>query len=94
MTRPGNFPSQAGFEPRIFRSRGGRLNEASEAVSKSGFAVLLQLWPPVWFVTGVYRLVSPWLRAGDLCSAKLTTQYMAITAAGGFAVEHKRVSGT
>ena len=26
MTRPGKIPSQAGFEPRIFRSRGGRLN--------------------------------------------------------------------
>ena len=24
MTRPGKIPSQAGFEPRIFRSRGGR----------------------------------------------------------------------
>ena len=37
MTRPGNSPSQAGFESRIFRSRGGRLNhKASEAVSKEG----------------------------------------------------------
>ena len=26
MTRPGKIPSQAGFEPRIFRSRGGRFN--------------------------------------------------------------------
>ena len=26
MTRPGKIPSQAGFEPRIFRSRGGCLN--------------------------------------------------------------------
>ena len=26
MTRPGKIPLQAGFEPRIFRSRGGRLN--------------------------------------------------------------------
>ena len=26
MTRPGKIPSQAGFEPRIFRSRDGRLN--------------------------------------------------------------------
>ena len=26
MTRPGKIPSQAGFEPWIFRSRGGRLN--------------------------------------------------------------------
>ena len=26
MTRPGKIPSQARFEPRIFRSRGGRLN--------------------------------------------------------------------
>ena len=26
MTRPGKIPSQAGIEPRIFRSRGGRLN--------------------------------------------------------------------
>ena len=26
MTRPGKIPSQAGFEPGIFRSRGGRLN--------------------------------------------------------------------
>ena len=26
MTRPGKIPSQAGFEPRIFRSRGVRLN--------------------------------------------------------------------
>ena len=33
MTRPGKIPSQAGFEPRIFRSRGGRLNHwAKEAV--------------------------------------------------------------
>ena len=33
MTRPGKIPAQAGFEPRIFRSRGGRLNhEASEAI--------------------------------------------------------------
>ena len=32
MTRPGKIPSQAGFEPRIFRSRGGRLNHlANEA---------------------------------------------------------------
>ena len=26
MTRPGKIPVQAGFKPRIFRSRGGRLN--------------------------------------------------------------------
>ena len=26
MTRPRKFPAQAGFEPWIFRSRGGRLN--------------------------------------------------------------------
>ena len=26
ITRPGKIPSRAGFEPRIFRSRGGRLN--------------------------------------------------------------------
>ena len=26
MTRPGKIPSQKGFEPQIFRSRGGRLN--------------------------------------------------------------------
>ena len=26
MTRPGKIPSQAGFEPRIFGPRGGRLN--------------------------------------------------------------------
>ena len=33
MTRPGKIPSQAEFEPRIFLSRGGRLNhQASEAV--------------------------------------------------------------
>ena len=33
MTRPGKIPSQAGFEPRIFRFRGGRLYyQASEAV--------------------------------------------------------------
>ena len=32
MTRPGNIPSQEGFEPGIFRSWGGRLNhQASEA---------------------------------------------------------------
>ena len=35
MTRPGKIPSQAGFEPRIFRSRGRRLNHlANEAVTK------------------------------------------------------------
>ena len=34
MTRPGKIPSQAGIEPRIFCSRGGRLNHsANEAVS-------------------------------------------------------------
>ena len=33
MTRPGKIPSQAGSEPGIFHSRGGRLNHsASEAV--------------------------------------------------------------
>ena len=33
MTRSGKIPSQAGFEPRNFRSRGGRLNHlASDAV--------------------------------------------------------------
>ena len=33
MTRPGKIPSRAGFEPRIFCSRGGRLNHlANEAV--------------------------------------------------------------
>ena len=33
MTRPGKIPSQAGFEPRIFLSRGGCLNQYdSEAV--------------------------------------------------------------
>ena len=26
MTRPGKIPSQVGFKPRIFRSRGGHLN--------------------------------------------------------------------
>ena len=36
MTRPGKISTeQAGFEPRIFRSRGGRLNHwANEAVSR------------------------------------------------------------
>ena len=34
MTRPGKIPSQAGFEPQIFRYRGGRLNhKANEVVS-------------------------------------------------------------
>ena len=34
MTRPQKIPSQAGFEPGVFRSRGGRLiHEANEAVS-------------------------------------------------------------
>ena len=34
MTRPGKIPTQAGFEPGIFRCRGGRLNHlASEAVA-------------------------------------------------------------
>ena len=28
MTRPGKIPSQAGFDPRIFRSRGGHLNHS------------------------------------------------------------------
>ena len=33
MTRPGKIPAQAGFEPRIFHSRGGRLNhQANELV--------------------------------------------------------------
>ena len=33
MTRPGRIPAQAGFEPRIFRFRGGRLNhQDNEAV--------------------------------------------------------------
>ena len=37
MTRPGKILSQVGFEPRIFRSRGGRLNhEANEAVKEEG----------------------------------------------------------
>ena len=37
MTRPGKISSQAGFEPRIFRSRGGRLNHlANEAVRWEG----------------------------------------------------------
>ena len=37
MTRPGKIPSPAGFEPRIFRSRGGRLRHlANEAVSTNG----------------------------------------------------------
>ena len=36
MTRPGKIPSKAGSEPRIFRSRGGRLNhKANEAVYNS-----------------------------------------------------------
>ena len=30
MTRPGKIPSQAGFEARIFRSRGGRLKPLSQ----------------------------------------------------------------
>ena len=35
MTRPGKIPSQLGFEPRIFRSRGGHLNhQVNEAVSR------------------------------------------------------------
>ena len=35
MTRPGKTPSQAGFEPRIFCSRGRRLNhEVGEVVTK------------------------------------------------------------
>ena len=37
MIRPGKIPPQARFEPRIFRSRGGRLNHyATEAVQKKG----------------------------------------------------------
>ena len=36
MTRPGKIPSQSGFEPRIFRPRGGHLDHnASEVASKS-----------------------------------------------------------
>ena len=37
MTRPGKIPSQAGFEPRIFSSRGRRLNDwANEAIKGKG----------------------------------------------------------
>ena len=38
MTRPGKIPAQAGFEPRIFRSRDGRYNHlANEEVSRTGW---------------------------------------------------------
>ena len=33
MTRPGKIPSQAGFEPRIFRFRSGRLNHWTSEVA-------------------------------------------------------------
>ena len=37
MTRPGKIPSQVGFEPGFFRSRGGHLNhKANEAVRGKG----------------------------------------------------------
>ena len=32
MTRPGKIPSQAGFEPRIIRSRGVHLNHLASEV--------------------------------------------------------------
>ena len=43
MTRPGKFPTaQAGFEPRILRSRGGRLERATRSKQESnpGAAIL------------------------------------------------------
>ena len=50
MTRPGKIPGQAGFEPGIFRSRGGRLNhwtnEAACATRKEGTAQLSRLTCP------------------------------------------------
>ena len=41
MTRPVKIPAQAGFEPEIFRSRGGRLNHyTNEAVGTAGQFIL------------------------------------------------------
>ena len=41
MTRPGKIPVQAGIEPRVYGSRGGRLNhKANKAVSACGSARL------------------------------------------------------
>ena len=59
MTRPGKIPHQAGFEPRIFLPRGGRLNHlANEAV---GTGDLNFAFPdrviPVFFFFFFYRLV-------------------------------------
>ena len=57
MTRPGKIPSQAGFEPGIFHSRGGHLNDkASEAVTQDRFT-------PVILKTCllVATLPDPWL---------------------------------
>ena len=36
MTRPGKIPAQAGFQPLIFHSRGGRLNHKANEAVKAG----------------------------------------------------------
>ena len=49
LTRPGKIPWQAGFEPQIFRSRGGCLNhEATEVVNSISFSgpLILVYWNP------------------------------------------------
>ena len=59
MTRPRKIPAQAGFEPGIFRSRGGRLNHwATEAVSGQRAADLGSVLPSAVavFPGGVIRV--------------------------------------
>ena len=56
MTLTGKIPPQAGFEPRIFRSRGGRLNhQANEAVRERGLPwkwdTEAELLTVCWFLT-------------------------------------------
>ena len=51
MTRPGKIPSQAGFEPQIFRSRGGHLKPLGQRggiVEDSVFGMARDGVPATW----------------------------------------------
>ena len=79
MTQPGKTPSQAGFEPRIFRSRGGRLTTTPTRRSALLAALPPAAVPPLWLVV----LVSPAAAGGETVLAGDARSLVAAMAMGG-----------
>ena len=75
MTRPGKIPSQAGFKPRIFRSRGGRLNLlASDAVFQDHTAHFTGMRKRLGKVPDIACSTLPWPRDPNINGQNLTSK--------------------